>query len=98
MTSSSTEVDRRVAALALAVIDLRAHFEAQLRTVARAEEALIDCRTSVDPAALEVSAAALRDEVAVLSDNNQSVRAVIDQMALDARQLACPVQEQPERE
>jgi hypothetical protein len=39
MPGTSSEVDNRIAALALAVIDLRAHFEAQLRRMARAEAA-----------------------------------------------------------
>jgi hypothetical protein len=80
-------VDGRIASLALALIDLRAHFEAQLRRVARAEEALVKCRTARDPTAFDSSAAALRGEVQVVSNNNRSVRAVIDQMDVDARDL-----------
>jgi hypothetical protein len=76
---------------------MRAHFEAQLRTVARAEEALIKCRTATEPAAFELSATALGGEIQALSDNNRSVRAVIDQMAADARELVCPDQPQGER-
>jgi hypothetical protein len=90
MARPSTQADSRVASLALAVIDLRAHFEAQLRSVARAEEALVKCRTARDPAAFDVSARALRGQVQVVSDNNRSVRAVIDQMDVDARELMFP--------
>jgi hypothetical protein len=72
------------------VIDLRAHFEAQLRRVARAEEALVKCRAARDTAAFEASAAALRHEVQIVSDNNRSVRPVIDQMSVDARELTFP--------
>ena len=90
MTRPSTQVDSRIASLALAVIDLRAHFEAQLRTVARAEEALVKCRNATEPAAFDLSATALRGEIQVVSDNNRSVRAVIDQMDVDARELLCP--------
>ena len=87
MARTSTQVDNRIASLALAVIDLRAHFEAQLRTVARAEDALVKCRTANDRAAFDSSATMLRGEVQIVSDNNQSVRAVIEQMDVDAREL-----------
>jgi hypothetical protein len=97
MTKSSTQIQTRVASLALAVVDLRAHFEAQLRTVARAEEALIKCRTATEPAGFEMSATALLGEIQSLSDNNRSVRAVIDQMAADARELVSPDQLEGER-
>ena len=90
MARFSTQVDSRIASLALAVIDLRAHFEAQLRTVARAEEALVNCRTARDPAAFDLSATAFRGEVQIVSDNNRSVRTVIDQMDVDMRDLAFP--------
>ena len=92
MARHSTPVDGRIASLALAVIDLRAHFEAQLRMVARAEGSLVQCRTAGDPAAFESSAAALRREIQVVSDNNRSVRIVIDQMDADARDLEFPAQ------
>ncbi len=76
-----------MASLALAVIDLRAHFEAQLRRIARVEDALAKCRAARDVAAFDSPAGALRGEVRVISDNNRGVRAVIDQMDLDAREL-----------
>jgi hypothetical protein len=90
MARPSTQVESRIASLSLAVIDLRAHFEAQLRRVARAEEALVKCRTAQDSPAFDVSATALRAEVQIVSDNNRSVRSVIDQMEIDARDLAFP--------
>jgi hypothetical protein len=90
MARPSNEVDTRLASLALAVIDLRAHFEAQLRRVRRAEEALVKCRTAKDPRVFDSSAAALRGEIQVVSDNNRSVRAVIDQMDVDAQGLGFP--------
>jgi hypothetical protein len=90
MTRTSTQVGNRIASLALAVTDLRAHFEAQLRSVARAEEALMKCRTARDSAAVTSAATALRNEIRVVSDNNRSVRAVIDQMDVDACQLVVP--------
>lgn len=91
MARPSTQVESRLASLALAVIDLRAHFEAQLRRVARAEETLVRCRTAKDQSAFDSSVAALRGQLHVVSENNQSVRAVIDQMDDDARGLVLPV-------
>jgi len=88
MAKPLTHIDNRIASLALAVIDLRAHFEAQLRTVARAEDALVKCQTAKDPAAFDASAAALQGEIQVVSYNNRSVRAVIDEMNVEARELA----------
>ena len=96
MARPDTQVDNQIASLALAVIDLRAHFEAQLRTVARVQEALVKCRTVRDPAAFDSSVAALRGEVQVVCENNRSVRAVIDQMHVDARELVFPGKKQRE--
>ena len=48
------------AKLALALIDLRAHFEAQLRTVVRAEETLLKCRGAHDAATFDTAAATFR--------------------------------------
>jgi hypothetical protein len=87
-----------MASLALAVIDLRAHFEAQLRTVTRAEEALAKCRGARDIAAFDSSATTLRGEIQVVSDNNRSVRTVIEQMDDDARDLAFASRKYAERE
>jgi hypothetical protein len=91
MARPSTPFDSRLTSLALAVIDLRAHFEAQLRRVARAEEALVKCRTAKDSAAFDSSAAALRGQAQVVSENNRTVRAVIDQMVADTRDLTLPL-------
>jgi hypothetical protein len=87
MARSSNQIDNRLASLALAIIDLRAHFEAQLRTVGRAEEALVKCGTAIDLGAFHAGVAALRGEVEVLSDENRSVQTVIDQMNVDAGEL-----------
>jgi hypothetical protein len=90
MTKPSSQIDKTIASLALAVIDLRAHFEAQLRRVARAEEALVKCRNAQDASAFDTAAATLRGEVQVVSENNRSVRTVLDQMEFDAREFAFP--------
>lgn len=88
MPRNYRQVDDRITSLALAVIDLRAHFEAQLRAVGRAEEAVGKCRTVRSVAAFELATTALRHEIQIVSDNNRSVRTVIDQLDLDARDLA----------
>jgi hypothetical protein len=88
MTILSTEIDGRLASLTLMMTDVRAHFEAQLRAVVRAEEALVKCRTARDRAAFDLAATMFRDDVQRLSHNNRSVRAVIDQMDVDSRDLA----------
>jgi hypothetical protein len=85
-----TQVDGRLASLALAVIDLRAHFEAQLRALARAEQALVKCGTSRRGAAFDAAASALRGEIQVLSDSSRSVYAVMEQMNGDALDLVFP--------
>ena len=90
MAKPPIQADSRIASLALAVTDLRAHFEAQLRAIARAEDALGKCRTARDPAAFGASAKALRDELERVSAGNQSVRGVIDQIDLDAREIVFP--------
>jgi hypothetical protein len=90
MARHSTQFDGRIAALTLAVIDLRAHFEAQLRAVARAEDALRKCRAAKDPTGFDSSSTALRGEIETVSGNNRNVRAVIDQMDVDARELVFP--------
>jgi hypothetical protein len=87
MAKPPTQADGRITSLALALIDLRADFEAQLRAVVRAEEALVRCRTAKDPGAFGASAKALRDEVQAIFDNNRSVRGVIEQMSVDAREV-----------
>ena len=88
MARVSSQGDDRLASLGLAVIDLRAHFEAQLRAVARTEEALLKCRTARHGAAFESAATVLRGEVQVVSHNNRSIRVVIAQMDIDGRELA----------
>jgi hypothetical protein len=77
--------------LALSLIDLRAHFEAQLRAVQRAEDAFLKCRTAGDRAAFAAATSALRIEIQIVSDNNRSIRTVIDQLDADARALESSV-------
>ncbi len=87
MPNQPTHTNQGNPRLALSLVDLRAHFEAQLRAVRRAEEALLKCRTAADRAAFDVSTSALRNQIQIVSDNNRSVRVVIDQLDADARAL-----------
>jgi hypothetical protein len=48
----------------------------------------VKCRNAQDPAAFDALVAALRGEVQVVSANNRTVKAVIDQMEVEAHDLA----------
>ena len=87
MPKRSTPTDERIPTLALSLTDVRAHFEAQLRAVMRAEDALLKCQKAADQIAFEASTSTLRNEIQNLFDNNRSIKAVIDQMDSDARAL-----------
>ena len=88
MAKSSTLTNKGIPSLALSLIDLRAHFEAQLRTVARAEEALLKCQAAADRVALDAATSALRDQIENVSDDDRSVRVLIDRLKSDARAWA----------
>jgi hypothetical protein len=90
MPKQVTHTSAGIPKLALSLVDLRAHFEAQLRTVIRAEAALLKCRTAGDRASFDASTNALRDDIQIMSDNNRGVRTVIDQLDTDARTLVFP--------
>ena len=67
------------------MIDLRAHFEAQLRTVARAEETLLKCRGAHDAATFDAAATTLRAEVRTSAGNRRSAGHIVEQVVADAR-------------
>ena len=75
------------ARLAICLIDLRAHFEAQLRAVTRAELSLRKCRAADDPAALDAAAETLRAEVRAVLDNRRNAADLIEQVVDEARGL-----------
>jgi hypothetical protein len=79
--------DEQMVRLALSLIDLRAHFEAQLRSVNRAEQRLRRCQSTRGTAEFEGDVAALDRDLRVLSDNNRSARAVLDQTDADIHVL-----------
>src|SRR5687767_8059308 len=76
-----------MAKVALALIDLRAHFEAQLRTVVRAEQTLLQCRGAHDAATFDAAADTLRTELHAMADNRRSARQIVEQVVADARKL-----------
>jgi hypothetical protein len=90
MAKPETESDATIATLELSFVDLRAHFEAQLRTVARAERCLVKCRSASDERIFATAVDSLQAEIQVVSTNNRSIRAVIDQVDTSARRLAPP--------
>lgn len=69
-----------LSAMALGIIDLRAHFEAQLRLVAHCEEQLRKCRSTQDVTVLNERAQLLRTEMMALLQNNLAIRAVLTDM------------------
>jgi hypothetical protein len=89
MTKRAIGTDERIPRMTVSLIDLRAHFEAQLRTVIRAEQTLLRCRKTRDPAAFEASMNSLRHHIRIVSDNNRIIRGVIDQLDGDARASIC---------
>jgi hypothetical protein len=88
MARRSTQIDTGTARLALAFIDLRAHFEAQLRNVVRAEQCLLRCRVAGDPATFDAAAASLQAEVQAVAENRRSASDLVAQIVADARGLA----------
>jgi hypothetical protein len=83
----SRQIDDGTATLALALMDLRAHFEAQLRTIARAEQSLSRCRGAENAAIFDVAADTLRAEVGAVAENRRSAADLVDQIVADARAL-----------
>lgn len=87
MARRSKPIDDGTAKLALTLIDLRAHFEAQLRTVVRAEETLLKCRGAHDAATFDAAATTLRAEVRTIAGNRRSARHIVEQVVADAGRL-----------
>src|SRR5687768_14290903 len=70
-----------MAMMALNITDLRAAFEAQLRTLAHAEDQLRRCRTARDDTTLRASLDTFCRDVATMSTNNLAIRDVLDAVA-----------------
>jgi hypothetical protein len=62
-----------IASLDLRLTDLRAHFEAQLRTVRRAEGCLLRCRDAQDALAFDAAVDAFREQLAVVTANRKTI-------------------------
>jgi hypothetical protein len=77
-----------MAGLQLGLTDLRAHFEAQLRTVKRAEECLMRCRHQQDFAAFDGAVALFRDQLALIAQDRLTIGVLLDQVVSESRQLA----------
>jgi hypothetical protein len=87
MPHRPTQIDDELARLALSLVDLRAHFEAQLRTVVRAEQCLLKCRRADDAVAFDTAADTLRGEVKTVLENRRGVRDLLEQVIAAARRL-----------
>jgi hypothetical protein len=87
MPDRSRQADAGIANLDLSLIDLRAHFEAQLRTVKRAEECLFRCRGAQDAAAFDTAADTFRDQLTVVAQNRRTIGELLNQIVDDAGRL-----------
>ena len=87
MPSHSRQADDGIAKLDLKLTDLRAHFEAQLRTVRRAEECLLRCRGARDAVAFDAAADTFRDQLTVVAQNRKTIGALLTQIVNDAEKL-----------
>ena len=80
MPNRSSQADDGIANLDLRLTDLRAHFEAQLRTVRRAEECLLRCRGAQDAATFDAAADTFRDQLTVIAQNRKTIGALLNQI------------------
>jgi hypothetical protein len=87
MPNRSRHATDDVATLDLSLTDLRAHFEAQLRTVRRAEQCLQRCRTAQNPMAFDAAAVAFRDQLTGVARNRKTIGTLLNQIVDDARKL-----------
>ena len=86
-TPSKQADDDGIANLGLRLTDLRAHFEAQLRTVRRAEECLRRCRGAQDAVAFHAAADTFRDQLTVVAQNRKTIGALLTQIVDEAEKL-----------
>ena len=87
MPSSSRKADDAIANLDPRLTDLRAHFEAQLRTVKQAEECLTRCRGAQNAVAFEAAADSFRDQLTVVAQNRKTIGALLNQLVDEAEKL-----------
>jgi hypothetical protein len=89
MPNRARQAHDSIANVDLRLTDLRAHFEAQLRTVGRAEKCLLRCRGAQDSVAFDAAADAFRDQLAVVAENRKAIGTLLNQIAEDAGKLRC---------
>src|SRR5689334_24106639 len=87
MTNRSRQAGFTAAKLELSLTDLRAHFEAQLRTVRRAEHSLLQCRGAQNALTFHAAAEAFREQLKVVAENRQAVGILLAQIVDDAGTL-----------
>lgn len=87
MPNRSGQADDALANVDLRLTDLRAHFEAQLRTVRRAEECLLRCRGAQNAVAFDAAADTFRDQLTVVAKNRKTIGVLLNQIAEDAEEL-----------
>ena len=71
----------------LRLTDLRAHFEAPLRTVRRAEECLLRCRGAHDGVSFDTAADGFRDQLTAVAENRKTIGVLLSQIVSDADKL-----------
>jgi hypothetical protein len=87
MPSRSRQADACIAGLELSLTDLRAHFEAQLRTVTRAEQCLLRCRGAQNAVAFKAAADTFRDQLSVIAENRKRIATLVNGIVDDGREL-----------
>jgi hypothetical protein len=87
MPGRSRRTDECIAGLELRLTDLRAHFEAQLRTVKRAELCLQRCGGSGEAAAFEAAADGFRDQLMMVAENRKTIGTLLDQIVSEGGKL-----------
>jgi hypothetical protein len=87
MPNRSTQAGDGISTLDLWLTDLRAHFEAQRRTVRRAEECLLRCRGAQNAVAFDAAADTFRDQLTVVAQNRKTIGALLSQIVAKAEHL-----------
>jgi hypothetical protein len=87
MPNRSRPADHTTARLELSLTDLLAHFEAQLRTVRRAEECLLQCRDAQNTDTFRTAADGFRQQLKVIGENRQTIGILLGQIVDDSGKL-----------
>jgi hypothetical protein len=87
MPNRSKQADDALGDLTLGLTDLRAHFEAQLRTVMHAEQSLVRCRTALSAMAFATAADAFRGDLRTVAANRKTIGALLTKSVDDGGRL-----------